>query len=76
MNDKVDVVANRLPDGTLVLPLTTVTAILRQIADNVEVWQQSGRTSDPVAEIRAVAEQIDAAGLIDQVSPDQPSPGE
>jgi hypothetical protein len=73
VNSEIDVAANRLPDGTLVLPLPTVTAILRQIADNIDAWQQSGRTQDPAGEIRAIAEQLDAAGLIDQIGPDQPS---
>ncbi|MEV6581334.1 hypothetical protein AB0M92_24595 [Streptomyces sp. NPDC051582] len=69
MSDNIDVEATRLPDGTLVLPLPTVTAILRQIADRAEARQQSQRVTDPVTEIRAIADQIDAAGLIDQVGP-------
>ncbi|MFD9822301.1 hypothetical protein [Streptomyces violascens] len=75
MNSEIDVAATLLPDGTLVLHLPTVTAILRQIADNVDVdaWQKSGRAQDPAGEIRAIAEQLDAAGLIDQLGPVQPS---
>ncbi|MFI6113183.1 hypothetical protein [Kitasatospora sp. NPDC051164] len=72
MSDNIDVEATRLPDGTLVLPLPTVTAILRQIADRADARQQSGRVTDPVTEIRAIADQIDAAGLIDQVGPPAP----
>ncbi|WP_331734134.1 hypothetical protein [Streptomyces sp. NBC_00829] len=72
MSDNIDVEATRLPDGTLVLPLHTVTAILRQIADRAEARQQSQRVTDPITEIRAIADQIDAAGLIDQVGPSAP----
>lgn len=66
MSNEIDVEAVQLEDGTLALPLTTMTAILRQIADNVEVWQQDGRSQDPVREIRAIADQIDAVGMMGQ----------
>ncbi|WP_405533777.1 hypothetical protein OG592_42885 (plasmid) [Streptomyces avidinii] len=61
--------ATRLADGTLVLPLASVTAILRQIADRAEARQQSGQPTDSIVEIRTIADRIDAAGLIDQIGP-------
>ncbi|KJY18133.1 hypothetical protein ADK93_28855 [Streptomyces sp. XY58] len=73
MSDNIDGEATRLPDGTLVLPLPTVTAIFRQIADGAES-RQSGRAADPISEIRAIADQIDAAGLIDLVGPSAQPP--
>ncbi|GLX22416.1 hypothetical protein [Streptomyces lavendulae] len=69
MNNEFDVEAIRLADGTLVLPLAAVTAILRQVADRAEARQQSGEPTDSAAEIHTIADQIDAAGLIDQIGP-------
>ncbi|MEU3052237.1 hypothetical protein [Streptomyces griseus] len=61
MNDKIDVRPFQAADGSLALPLPQVTSLLRQLADNVERWEREGRSVNPPAELRHLADAIDDA---------------
>lgn len=68
MNDKIAVNAFPAADGSPAMSLSTVTSILRQLADNIERWEREGRSGvNPVGELRHLADSIDAAALLSRL---------